>query len=374
MKFTLLTAAVACALTVPASAQFSTRNPVSNYKPRVSVAMPGGSYSAINNYQIDNGISNNSLGLTNGGELVSIHKFTAVGGTDTITKIKATWGSPAFPGGNVTVGAAVKVFVWSDPNQDGNPVDGVIVTQGAGVVTNVDNDVFDVYTVPAGVVSGIFFVGASVSQIAGEFPSSMDQTTLPGAAVAYVTGNGVAGSYTGAPVTGGIGLFDMVAINFATSWMLRAEGGSATTTYCTAKTNSLGCTPAIGATGASSATALSGFAVTGSMVLNNKPGLLLYTDAGQAAVAFQGGLRCVAAPVRRSVALNSGGNPPPNDCSGVYSIDMNTFASGGLGGAPQPFLSVPAVTVSCQFWGRDNGFAAPNNSTLSDGLSYSVGP
>ncbi len=144
--------------------------------------------------------------------------------------------------------------------------------------------------------------------------------------------------------------------------------------YCTAKVNSLGCTPTIGYTGVSSATQVSGFSITGSNVINNKPGLLLYTDGGQAAVAFSGGLRCVAAPVKRSVALNSLGNPPPNDCSGQYSIDMNTFASGGLGGTPQAYLSSIGQVVNGQFWGRDNGFGAPNNTTLSDGLEYTVGP
>jgi hypothetical protein len=143
--------------------------------------------------------------------------------------------------------------------------------------------------------------------------------------------------------------------------------------YCTAKTTSNGCVPAIGFSGAASASAGSGFAVRCTNVINKKNGLLVYGVNGWANTPFQNGTLCVASPIKRTIAVNSGGNPPPNDCSGVFSIDMNAFAVGALGGTPLQALTVVGTVVDCQWWGRDPGFAAPNGTVLSAGLEYVIG-
>lgn len=176
------------------------------------------------------------------------------------------------------------------------------------------------------------------------------------------------------------GLPDSCDITLGTSVDLNGNSipdeceGTGVTIYCIAKVTSNGCTPAIAATGASSATAVSGFTISASNVINNKTGFLLYSLNGQASIPFQGGTLCLAAPLRRTPSTNSGGNPPPNDCSGVFSIDMNAFAVGALGGTPHASLTMPGTVVQCQWWGRDPGFPLPNNTMLSDGLEYTVGP
>jgi hypothetical protein len=144
--------------------------------------------------------------------------------------------------------------------------------------------------------------------------------------------------------------------------------------YCTAKVNSLGCVPSVLSAGSPSASAASGFTVSCTQSRNNKPGLMLYSVLGRAALPFSGGTLCLGAPIRRTPGLHSGGSPAGSDCSGVFSIDMNAFARGSLGGTPAPSLSCVGTVVDCQFWGRDPGYPPPNDTQLSNGLEYVVGP
>jgi subtilase family protein len=172
--------------------------------------------------------------------------------------------------------------------------------------------------------------------------------------------------------------FHIAAQDVAGNWSATVHAGPYYTsipsfTYCVAKTNSLGCTPYIDSSGVASASSTSGFTVYGYNVRNNKSGILFYGTTGQNSAPFQGGTLCVAAPIKRTPSVNSGGSPnPANDCTGMYQIDMNAFAHGVLGGNPIAGLKVVGTTVNCQWWGRDPGFAAPNNTTLTDGLQYVV--
>jgi hypothetical protein len=100
----------------------------------------------------------------------------------------------------------------------------------------------------------------------------------------------------------------------------------------------------------------------------------LYGFSGRAALPFGGGTLCLSGVVRRSAAVNSGGSPTGDDCTGVLSIDMNAFARGLLGGSPHRALSVPGARVGCQWWSSDPVFVFANNPSLSDALEYSIAP
>lgn len=140
----------------------------------------------------------------------------------------------------------------------------------------------------------------------------------------------------------------------------------APSTYCTGKTNSQGCVPAIGAIGTASASAATPFTISAVNIVENRPGLLLFGLAPQAQ-AFQGGWLCIQPPLKRVGAQNSGSSGVP--CSGVYAFDMKAYVQSGA----HPGL-VPGEIGYCEWWGRDPLDPAGFGSSLSDALSFGIAP
>lgn len=151
-------------------------------------------------------------------------------------------------------------------------------------------------------------------------------------------------------------------------YMRRFTLASTPTSYCTAKTNSQGCLPAIGYSGTLSASNPSPFLITASSVLNNKAGFLIY-GFGSSFTPFSGGRLCVGPTFKRTSAQYSGGNPPPNDCSGHYSYDFSERVQSGV----DPRL-VPGATVSAQYYYRDGHDPTGFGTGLSDALRFTICP
>jgi hypothetical protein len=151
------------------------------------------------------------------------------------------------------------------------------------------------------------------------------------------------------------------------AWFAHYDGScSPISTYCTAKTNSAGCIPTINASGYPSGTALSGFTISTTNVLSNKFGVYFYSKSGPNAAAFQGGFLCAQPPLVRTVVQSSGGTSP---CGGMFQIDFNAYVASGK----DPGL-VAGQQVWIQTWSRDPGFAPPDNTSLSDAVSFTLCP
>jgi hypothetical protein len=133
--------------------------------------------------------------------------------------------------------------------------------------------------------------------------------------------------------------------------------------YCSAKINSLGCTPDMHWSGAPMANMTDGFVVSADNVLNNVFGVLIYSPNGPAFTPFQGGLLCLASPISRTGGQSSGGSPlpPASNCSGNFKVQFNQVIASG-----QNPLLVPGAPVALQYWSRDPG--DPFGSSLTDAI------
>jgi parallel beta-helix repeat protein len=136
-------------------------------------------------------------------------------------------------------------------------------------------------------------------------------------------------------------------------------------TYCMPKPNPQGCAMALSFSGTPSTLGSEPFLISVEEAMSNKSGLLFYGKSGPALFPYQGGYFCAKGPFKRTPLQSSGGNPPPEDCSGSFSFDFNAWIQSGK----DPFL-VPGVTVNAQYWCRMDGQAG--SLGLSDGIQFRI--
>src|SRR5206468_916779 len=115
-------------------------------------------------YMIDDGTAENAVAWGNGlqnEEALWFNQFDVVAGQTMISTVSVAWGTPLFPDPAMD-GTPVTIAIWSDPNGDGDPSDGVLLGSVAGTIQNSGTDTFIDYTFSPPVdVSAFtsFFVG-----------------------------------------------------------------------------------------------------------------------------------------------------------------------------------------------------------------------
>jgi hypothetical protein len=154
--------------------------------------------------------------------------------------------------------------------------------------------------------------------------------------------------------SGEFGAFNGVQIEALVPGTVRA--------YCTAKTNSLGCVPAITSSGVPSVTGT--FSVLASSERSHRPGFLVWSRLQNGMPYFEGSL-CVASQFVRTAPQDSGGTVGVDDCSGTYSFafDATVLALAGLSAGD---------VVACQYWSIDE--ASSGGNALTRGLTFVIAP
>ena len=191
----------------------------------INYVVPGGQYEPgasrdACSYIIDDGTQENSLGLTAGGDIMWLNYFTATAGCELINTISLTWG--LMPNGGIC-----RVILYDDPNDDGNPIDAVYLTEASTTVANAYTNIFTTVSITPTPVSGGFFVAALYQfQPAGEYPASFDSDP-PFHRNSWVSGAGTGGAFDVNNLSNNdIGLLLIDDIGYPGNFLLRAEGSA----------------------------------------------------------------------------------------------------------------------------------------------------
>ncbi len=176
-------------------------------------------------YMIDDGTSEDVIGLTIGGDLICLNEFAVIPGADMINSVSIAWGAPLFFDPSLD-GLTYTAIIWSDPNGDGSPTDAVVLATASGVISGQGTDTFITTDFPPTVVTTTnFFVGFFISHAAGQYPAAFDETDPDYANRSYVAG-GTTGDYHNLN-NNDLPVSPIENYGLVGNWMIRADATSA---------------------------------------------------------------------------------------------------------------------------------------------------
>ncbi len=141
---------------------------------------------ATSAYAYDDGTSENGVGLV--GDVMWLNAFTADFGSNTINSISTAFGN------GLPDGTTFQVLLYDDPNDDGNPIDAVLLNSATSVSAGAGTSQFVNVPIPSTTVTGVYFAAVSVRNVAsGQFPAPLDTSTT--ARQSWFAGHTVANSF-----------------------------------------------------------------------------------------------------------------------------------------------------------------------------------
>lgn len=135
---------------------------------------------AIDEYRLDDGVKELGIGVqsTGSNSIAWLNRFVVQPGYTTITAVRIAFGG-SLAQTNIGNGQPLVAYLWSDPNQDGDPDDAFVIASAVGVVQGTGTNSLTAYSFsppyPVLQAGTTFFAGAIVTYSGQVLVGSLDR-------------------------------------------------------------------------------------------------------------------------------------------------------------------------------------------------------